>query len=171
MLKVAQNSPHAAASSTQVIGGRPSVNVFRSGSGPRCSQLSISNSTFGRVMRHAAEAENGQRNSTAAANAAPRNENVISPPLSLSSKKRRSFKTCVRSDACEPDPAEHQRYHHRHDAAGAAEFVTMLPDDAWPQVSDFLDEVVTTFSFVCDSCVIAQFFEESRGMRRDEAGI
>jgi hypothetical protein len=48
-------------------------------------------------------------------------------------------------NALEPDSSISYQYHHRHDATGPVSFVSVLPNDAWPQVEDFLEEVVQRF--------------------------
>ncbi len=44
-----------------------------------------------------------------------------------------------------PKTPDHHRYHHKHDFTSGKEVITKVADDAWPHVSDFFNEVLTSF--------------------------
>jgi hypothetical protein len=59
-----------------------------------------------------------------------------------------SNKSCIfRYDSPDPDKTEfdsenHHTYHHKHDYRTGEELITKIPDDTWPHVNEFFDEVL-----------------------------
>jgi hypothetical protein len=45
-------------------------------------------------------------------------------------------------DKTEFDSENHHTYHHKHDYRTGDEVITKIPDDAWPHVNEFFDEVL-----------------------------
>lgn len=56
--------------------------------------------------------------------------------------------SCIfRYDSPDPDKTEfdsenHHTYHHKHDYRTGEELITKIPDDTWPHVNEFFDEVL-----------------------------